>query len=63
MVPRYQRGGGISHRPASGHPELGTVNDGGHDAPMGPRDSAVFKGIFAAALILGVALIVIVLLD
>ena len=45
------------------HPELGSVNDGGHDAPMGPADRAVFKGIFAAAAILCVVLILIALLD
>ena len=42
----YQRRRGILRRSSSGYPSLGNVNDGGRDAPMGPKDKAFFRDFF-----------------
>jgi hypothetical protein len=36
---------------------------GGRDAPMGPTDQRLFKILFGLALVLGVALLLLALLD
>jgi len=39
------------------------ILDGGRDAPFGPRDSNLFKLLGAAVVVIGIALVVVALLD
>jgi hypothetical protein len=55
----YQRRRGILRRNAPGYPSLGSVNDGGHDAPMGPKDRAFFRDFFWAIVVVIVVIAVI----
>jgi hypothetical protein len=58
----YRRRRGVIRRPFSAHPYASNVNDGGHDAPMGPRDRRLFEYIFWGAALVLVLLILLVIL-
>jgi hypothetical protein len=57
----YRRRRGVTFRRSGGRPDLNWVNDGGHDAPMGPRDQRFFRAFFFVALIVAIALIVLMI--
>ncbi|MEX0666394.1 MAG: hypothetical protein WD598_16695 [Acidimicrobiia bacterium] len=69
MTDRYRRRYGVIFRrgnlggPPDGDPRIGPVNDGGRDAPMGPRDQTFFKHFFWVAAVIAVGLIVWILVE
>jgi hypothetical protein len=55
----YRRRRGVLHRPTTSRPSVDYINDGGQDAPMGPKDRAFFRDFFwvIVAVIVAIAVI------